>query len=110
MPVKLKYGNHTGIAARASGLLHNRLFRIALITFLGILVIGVSIFGYFYYHYQKVVDDRINSGPLFASVSQIYAAPREVRDGQKLPAAAIRARSSFASVSIPSQSQIKRRL
>src|ERR1700733_13019576 len=91
MPVKLKYGNHTGIAARASGLLHNRLFRIALITFLGILVIGVSIFGYFYYHYQKVVDDRINSGPLFASVSQIYAAPREVRDGQKLSVAAIAA-------------------
>jgi penicillin-binding protein 1B len=91
MPVKLKYGNHTGIAARASGLLHNRLFRIALIAFLGVLVIGVSIFGYFYYHYQKVVDDRINSGPLFASVSQIYAAPREVRDGQKLSAAAIAA-------------------
>src|SRR3984885_6273681 len=91
MPVKLKYGNHTGIAARASGLLHNRLFRIALITFLGILVIGVSIFGYFYYHYQKVVDDRINSGPIFASVSQIYAAPREVRAGQKLSAAAIAA-------------------
>src|ERR1700722_16885151 len=91
MPVKLKYGNHTGIAARASGLLHNRLFRIALITFLGVLVIGVSIFGYFYYHYQKVVDDRINSGPLFASVSQIYAAPREVRDGQKLSVAAIAA-------------------
>src|SRR5580698_7234547 len=91
MPVKLKYGNHTGIAARATGLLHNRLFRIALISFLGVLVIAVSIFGYFYYHYQRVVDDRINSGPLFASVSQIYAAPREVRDGQKLPAAAIAA-------------------
>src|SRR3984885_2905823 len=91
MPVKLKYGNHTGIAARASGLLHNRLFRIALITFLGILVIGCSVFAYFYSHYQHVVDDRIRSGPIFASVSQIYAAPREVRAGQKLSAAAIAA-------------------
>jgi penicillin-binding protein 1B len=91
MPVKLKYGNNTGIAARASGLLQNRLFRIAFISFLGVLVIAVSIFGYFYYHYQRVVDDRLNSGPLFASVSQIYAAPREVRDGQKLSAAAIAA-------------------
>jgi penicillin-binding protein 1B len=91
MPVKLKYGNNTGIAAKASGLLHSRLFRIALVGLLCVLVIGVSVFGYFYFHYKKVVDDRLAAGPLFAKVSQIYAAPREVRNGQKLSAADIAA-------------------
>jgi penicillin-binding protein 1B len=91
MPVKLKIGNKTSIAAKSRGLLHSRIFRIALITFLGVLVIGSIVFGYFYYHYQRVVDDRIASGPIFASVSQIYAASPQVRDGQKLSASAIAA-------------------
>lgn len=41
-----------------------------------------SIFGYYYFQYQKVVDARL-SGPIFANSAQIYAAPREVRPGQK---------------------------
>ena len=91
MPVKLKYGNTANTAAKVSRLMHSRVFQIALAAVLGILVIGASVFGYFYYHYQHVVDDRIASGPIFASVSQIYAAPREVRDGQKLTANVIAA-------------------
>src|SRR5271156_5693431 len=91
MPVKLKYGKGTSITARSLGLLHSRLFRIALIALAVLVVVGVSTFTYFYYHYQKVVDDRLAAGPIFASVSQIYAAPREVRAGQKLSAAAIAA-------------------
>jgi penicillin-binding protein 1B len=91
MPVKLKIGTKTSFAARSKGLLHSRIFRIALISLLGVLVIGSLVFGYFYYHYQKVVDDRIASGPIFASVSQIYAASPQVRDGQKLSASAIAA-------------------
>jgi penicillin-binding protein 1B len=91
MPVKLKYRNKAHTANRYSRILHSRVFRITLLGLLGVLVIGTIVFGYFYYHYQKVVDDRLASGPIFASVSQIYAAPREVRDGQKLTAAAIAA-------------------
>src|SRR5271155_2127661 len=90
MPVKLKYGS-TRTANRVSDLLHSRLFRIALVGFLAVLVVCSLIFGYFYYHYQRVVDDRIASGPIFANVSQIYAAPREVRDGQQLSASSIAA-------------------
>jgi penicillin-binding protein 1B len=56
----------------------------------GVLIFA-AVFGYFYFHYQRVVDDRLAAGPIFASVSQIYAAPREVRPGQKLSAAAIAA-------------------
>jgi penicillin-binding protein 1B len=91
MPVKLKYGSNVRGTTRASRLLHSRPFRIAVVAFLGLVVVGCFVFGYFYYHYQRVVDDRIASGPIFASVSQIYAAPREVRNGQKLSAEAIAA-------------------
>ncbi|MBB5316123.1 transglycosylase domain-containing protein [Tunturibacter empetritectus] len=90
MPVKLKYGSNVRNKLKASGL-ESHILRVALIALLAILVVGCSVFGYFYYHYQRVVDDRIASGPIFASVSQIYAAPREVRAGQKLSAAAIAA-------------------
>ncbi|HEX4576124.1 MAG TPA: transglycosylase domain-containing protein [Edaphobacter sp.] len=91
MPVKLKYGSNARIATGASGILQSRLFRIAILGLLGLLVVGAAVFGYFYYHYQRVVDDRLASGPMFASVSQIYAASPQVRAGQKLSANAIAA-------------------
>jgi penicillin-binding protein 1B len=90
LPVKLKYGSNVRNKLKASGL-ESRILRVAVIALLAILVVGCGVFGYFYYHYQHVVDDRIASGPMFASVSQIYAAPREVRTGQKLSAAMIAA-------------------
>jgi penicillin-binding protein 1B len=88
LPVKLKYGNNTRTTTQPQDL-RLRLLRVVLLVFLGCLVIGCAVFGYFYYHYQQVVDDRLAAGPIFASVSQIYAAPKEVRDGQKLSAASI---------------------
>ncbi|MDQ2833816.1 MAG: PBP1A family penicillin-binding protein [Acidobacteriota bacterium] len=87
MPVKLKYGSSTRTAGGSD--FRFRLLRGALLVVLGFLILGSAIFGYFYYHYQTVVDDRLAAGPIFASVSQIYAAPREVRDGQKLTASSI---------------------
>src|SRR5271165_4171058 len=52
--------------------------------FVGLCVLVVfSIFGYFYFKYQGVVDQRLKQ-PLFANTAKIYAAPREVRPGQKL--------------------------
>jgi penicillin-binding protein 1B len=85
MPVKLKYGSNARKKTSAPDL-GSRLLRIALVALLGVTVVCVAVFGYFYYHYQKVVDERLAAGPIFASVSQIYAAPREVRNGQKLTA------------------------
>jgi len=89
LPVKLKYGSTRGTAKSHD--LRNRLLRGALIVCLAGVLIFAAVFGYFYYHYQRVVDDRLAAGPIFASVSQIYAAPREVRPGQKLSAATIAA-------------------
>jgi penicillin-binding protein 1B len=88
MPVKLKYGNST----RSAGTKHrlgSSLLRFVFISALAVLLVGAAVFGYFYFKYQRVVDDRLAAGPIFANVSQIYAAPREVRTGQKLTAAFI---------------------
>ncbi|WP_260704974.1 transglycosylase domain-containing protein [Edaphobacter flagellatus] len=93
MPVKLKYGSSKSSNTRTSLIerlhLENRFVRMALVAVLGCLVIAVAFFGYLYFKYERIVDDRLKNGPIFANVSQIYAAPREVRDGQKLTASAI---------------------
>jgi penicillin-binding protein 1B len=56
----------------------------AVIAGLACLLVAACVFGVFYLKYQKMVDERLAAGPIFANVSQIYAAPREVRVGQRL--------------------------
>jgi penicillin-binding protein 1B len=48
------------------------------------MVLGVCVLSICYFKYQSIVDERLASGPIFANTSQIYAAPREVRVGQRL--------------------------
>jgi penicillin-binding protein 1B len=91
MPVKLKYGNNATRTTAKLSILHSHILRWLLIGVLGLVALGAVVFGYFYVHYQHVVDDRLSAGPIFSSVAQIYAAPREVRSGQKLTAASIAA-------------------
>jgi penicillin-binding protein 1B len=52
------------------------------------LVVGESIFGYYYYQYRHIVDERLQK-PLFEQTAKIYAAPKEVRVGQKLSPATV---------------------
>jgi penicillin-binding protein 1B len=95
MAVKVKLGgNRYEEDARSRRPRGSRpLWKRALFLFVAVglvcLVIGAITFGYYYSHYQKVVDDRLNNGPLFASTAQIYAAPKEVRTGQTLTLASI---------------------
>lgn len=93
MPVKLKYGSSKSSDTPSSIVerlhLNNRLVRYGLVAFLGCMVVCLAVVGYYYFKYERVVDERLAKGPLFASVSQIYAAPREIRDGQKLSTAEI---------------------
>ncbi len=63
------------------------LFAIGGIVLLG-LVVGESIFGYYYYQSRPMVDERLQK-PLFDQTAKIYAAPKEVRIGQKLTAQAV---------------------
>jgi len=95
LPVKLKYGSSKSSGGQSSIIerlhLDNRFVRYLLVAALGCLVVSIATLGYFYFKYERVVDDRLAKGPMFASVSQIYAAPREVRGGQKLSASTIAA-------------------
>lgn len=65
--------------------------RYGLVIVLGCFLVALSVVGYYYFKYENIVNDRLAKGPMFASVSQIYAAPREIRDGQKLSTAEIAA-------------------
>lgn len=53
-----------------------------------IFVICGSIFSYYYVKYEHVVDARLQK-PIFVQTAKIYAAPQEVRAGQKLTAQSI---------------------
>jgi len=83
MAIKLKLGSNGSTQGGRLGPRH-RFLRGLLIGGLACLLLGTCVLGIFYFKYQSVVDDRLASGPIFANVAQIYAAPREVRVGQRL--------------------------
>ena len=85
MPVKLKLAPRP----KRPATLGASLLRAVLVLGLMGLLVFAGIVGFFYLKYQKVVDQRLAAGPLFANAAQIYAAPREVRNAQRLSAAAI---------------------
>ena len=87
MPVKLKLGPN----GRGDGGFFWSLFRLLMILILCGVLVGAGFFFFYYSQYQQLVDERLAAGPLFASVAQIYAAPQEVRVGQRLNASTIAA-------------------
>jgi penicillin-binding protein 1B len=74
-PPFLRRGTGRGVGAL--------LLKIGLGLFAVALVVGFSVYGYFYYKYRGIVDERLKQ-PIFVDTAKIYAAPREVRPGQKL--------------------------
>jgi len=57
--------------------------RIGLFTVAAIALLFLVVSGWFYFKYGRIVDERLKQ-PVFANTAKIYAAPREVRTGQKL--------------------------
>jgi penicillin-binding protein 1B len=57
--------------------------RAGLVAIAAAVLVGFCVFGFFYVKYQSIVDDRLKQ-PIFANTAKIFAAPREVRPGQKL--------------------------
>jgi penicillin-binding protein 1B len=58
------------------------LLRIALAGFAACALVFLVFAVYYYFEYQGIVDTRLKE-PLFANTAKIFAAPREVRPGQK---------------------------
>ena len=86
MPVKLKLGPNAPKPGFFSSV-----FRFLVVVMLFVVLVGAGVFFFYYQKYQQVVEDRLAAGPLFASVAQIYAAPQEIRVGQRLTISAIAA-------------------
>ncbi len=63
--------------------LRSRILVIALAGFAAMLLIGLCVFAFLYIEYTGVVNDRLKQ-PIFENTAKIFAAPREVRPGQKL--------------------------
>jgi len=57
--------------------------RITLIAFAAVALVLFAVVGFYYFKYQGIVDERLKQ-PIFANTAKIFAAPREVRPGQKL--------------------------
>jgi penicillin-binding protein 1B len=59
------------------------LLRVVLLAIAAVALVALIVIGWFYFKYERIVDDRLKQ-PIFANTAKIYAAPREVRPGQKL--------------------------
>jgi penicillin-binding protein 1B len=57
--------------------------RVALLAVGSVALAVFLLSGFYYFKYQRIVDERLKQ-PLFANTAKIFAAPREVRPGQKL--------------------------
>src|SRR5277367_5731851 len=75
LAVKLKFG---GLSKLQLGLL-----KVAAVAAGTVLLVGIAVFGFYWFKYKSIVDQRLTQ-PLFENTAKIYAAPREVRPGQKL--------------------------
>ena len=85
MAVKLKLPPNRSITEKP--VWKTALIAVCIVFTFALLIIGIT-FTYYSNKYKEVVDQRL-ARPLFNQTPRIYAAPREVRIGQKLTAAAI---------------------
>jgi penicillin-binding protein 1B len=83
MAVKVKIAKPAFARSLLGGGLGMLLLKIALGFCALVVFIGFCVFGYFNFKYRGLVDERLKQ-PIFADTAKIYAAPREVRPGQKL--------------------------
>lgn len=84
MALRIKLGRPS-FAAAANGPWQKKALLYALVGGGSLFGLLLLVFAFYYFRYGEVVDQRLQQ-PLFANTAKIYAAPREVRDGQKLTA------------------------
>ncbi len=60
-----------------------RFLKVAAVGIGTALFVSIAVFGFYWFRYKSIVDQRLTQ-PLFENTAKIYAAPREVRPGQKL--------------------------
>jgi len=78
MAIKIKFAKPASKRTAKSSILFA-----AVIVCAAIVLVGFIAFSILYFKYQGIVDERLKQ-PIFANTAKIYAAPRDVRPGQKL--------------------------
>ena len=78
MALKVKLAMPTGNRPWTMLALRSAIVGVAVVA-----IAGAGLFAFYYHKYEGVVDQRLKQ-PLFANTAKIFAAPREVRPGQKL--------------------------
>jgi penicillin-binding protein 1B len=96
-------GSDDGPGLRRSHFWRNAALAVGAVAALGLLVFA-SILGFYYFKYQHIVDERLEK-PLFANTAKIYAAPTELRPGQKYTAHFIAQQLRDAGYSVEGQGQ-----
>ena len=81
MAVKVKFAPRSA----PNSLLNKTTLKIAGVAVGVVLLFFVAVTSFYYFKYKRIVDERLEK-PLFTNTARIYAAPREVRPGQKLTA------------------------
>jgi penicillin-binding protein 1B len=89
LAVKIKFAglgsrSDVGLDAR-QGLLRKKLLLAAGAVVAAGFLLFACVFGFYYVKYKHIVDERLEK-PLFANTAKIYAAPTELRPGQKYTA------------------------
>jgi penicillin-binding protein 1B len=83
LAVKLKFAPPTlGRLSKLSKDSRQQLLLIGGAVIAGCFLLFASVFAFYYIKYQHVVDERLEK-PLFENTAKIYAAPQELRPGQK---------------------------
>jgi len=75
---------------RIWGLPRDPILRAGIVVFLVVAVSFISIFSYYYVHYDRIIERRFRT-PVFANSAKIYALPKTLRDGEKIDAKEIAA-------------------
>ena len=89
MTIKLKIPTGRSAGKGRNGRLgHDPIVRLALLGFLGVSLVVIGVFAYWYVKYDRIIEQRFR-GPVFASSAKIFAAPRLVKVGSKVTASGL---------------------
>jgi len=78
LAVKIKFAG----PAAGQPVLGRKLFLLAGLAVVAVSLVFVGVFVFYYVKYKHIVDERLEK-PLFTATAKIYAAPAELRPGQK---------------------------
>ena len=85
MAVKIKFAGPVSRSAVGRVLFQRKFLLVAGAAIAACFLLFACVFGFYYVKYKRIVDERLEK-PFFENTAKIYAAPAELRPGQKYTA------------------------